>query len=260
MCGIAGCYQQTDGEFLVRLMSDRIAHRGPDADGLYCLQRLAGERTARSQAAVDHRSQRSGRPTVHERRADHLVQRRALQLQGDPLRACSLRSPVPHDIRHRGGARSLAEVRDRCTPTISRHVRVRRLRREDGQARHRPRPDGDQAALLDATTRRDRLRVRAEGDRRRGRKRAHGRLGDPRRLDALLLGAGPALLASRSAEASAGLLARDLAGRHDALRALLLDARTRRGGFGRRARGSAQDRRGVGHRSPRSRCPVCRAS
>ena len=35
MCGIAGCYQQTDGDFLARLMSDRIAHRGPDAEGLY---------------------------------------------------------------------------------------------------------------------------------------------------------------------------------------------------------------------------------
>ena len=35
MCGIAGCYKQTDGESLVRLMNDRIAHRGPDADGLY---------------------------------------------------------------------------------------------------------------------------------------------------------------------------------------------------------------------------------
>jgi asparagine synthase (glutamine-hydrolysing) len=35
VCGIAGCYQQTDGEFLVGLMSDRIAHRGPDADGLH---------------------------------------------------------------------------------------------------------------------------------------------------------------------------------------------------------------------------------
>jgi asparagine synthase (glutamine-hydrolysing) len=35
VCGIAGCYQQTDGDFLARLMSDRIAHRGPDAEGLY---------------------------------------------------------------------------------------------------------------------------------------------------------------------------------------------------------------------------------
>jgi asparagine synthase (glutamine-hydrolysing) len=35
MCGIAGAYQQTDGEELVSVMSDRIAHRGPDADGYW---------------------------------------------------------------------------------------------------------------------------------------------------------------------------------------------------------------------------------
>jgi asparagine synthase (glutamine-hydrolysing) len=35
VCGIAGCYQQTDGESLVRLMGERIAHRGPDAYGLH---------------------------------------------------------------------------------------------------------------------------------------------------------------------------------------------------------------------------------
>jgi asparagine synthase (glutamine-hydrolysing) len=34
VCGIAGCYQQTDGESLVRIMGERIAHRGPDAYGL----------------------------------------------------------------------------------------------------------------------------------------------------------------------------------------------------------------------------------
>ncbi len=35
MCGIAGCYQQYDGLALARVMNDRIAHRGPDADGVY---------------------------------------------------------------------------------------------------------------------------------------------------------------------------------------------------------------------------------
>ncbi len=34
MCGIAGCYQQADGESLAAVMSERIAHRGPDAHGL----------------------------------------------------------------------------------------------------------------------------------------------------------------------------------------------------------------------------------
>jgi asparagine synthase (glutamine-hydrolysing) len=36
MCGIAGCYQQADGEKLTAIMSDRIAHRGPDAAGIWC--------------------------------------------------------------------------------------------------------------------------------------------------------------------------------------------------------------------------------
>jgi asparagine synthase (glutamine-hydrolysing) len=35
MCGIAGCYQQTDGRKLVEIMTDRIAHRGPDAAGIW---------------------------------------------------------------------------------------------------------------------------------------------------------------------------------------------------------------------------------
>ncbi|TDW23499.1 asparagine synthase (glutamine-hydrolyzing) [Kribbella kalugense] len=35
MCGIAGCYQQHDGRALAQTMSDRIAHRGPDADRIY---------------------------------------------------------------------------------------------------------------------------------------------------------------------------------------------------------------------------------
>jgi asparagine synthase (glutamine-hydrolysing) len=35
VCGIAGCYQQPDGQKLVDIMSDRIAHRGPDAAGIW---------------------------------------------------------------------------------------------------------------------------------------------------------------------------------------------------------------------------------
>jgi asparagine synthase (glutamine-hydrolysing) len=35
MCGISGCYQQADGQKLVDVMTDRIAHRGPDAAGTW---------------------------------------------------------------------------------------------------------------------------------------------------------------------------------------------------------------------------------
>ncbi len=38
MCGIAGCYQQADGDTLIHPMSDRIAHRGPDDHGLFRFQ------------------------------------------------------------------------------------------------------------------------------------------------------------------------------------------------------------------------------
>ena len=35
MCGIAGSYQQADGLKLVDIMTERIAHRGPDANGVW---------------------------------------------------------------------------------------------------------------------------------------------------------------------------------------------------------------------------------
>ena len=35
MCGIAGCYQQVDGQKLADIMTDRIAHRGPDSVGMW---------------------------------------------------------------------------------------------------------------------------------------------------------------------------------------------------------------------------------
>jgi asparagine synthase (glutamine-hydrolysing) len=35
MCGIAGCYQQADGHKLTDIMTERIAHRGPDSGALW---------------------------------------------------------------------------------------------------------------------------------------------------------------------------------------------------------------------------------
>ena len=39
MCGIAGCYQQVDGEAIARTMIDRMAHRGPDDEGFFNYRR-----------------------------------------------------------------------------------------------------------------------------------------------------------------------------------------------------------------------------
>jgi len=38
VCGIAGCYQQADGHKLTDIMTDRIAHRGPDATGIWAFE------------------------------------------------------------------------------------------------------------------------------------------------------------------------------------------------------------------------------
>ncbi|MDQ4142436.1 MAG: asparagine synthase (glutamine-hydrolyzing) [Actinomycetota bacterium] len=38
MCGIAGCYQQPDGERRASLMSGMLAHRGPDDEGMFCFE------------------------------------------------------------------------------------------------------------------------------------------------------------------------------------------------------------------------------
>ena len=38
MCGIAGSYQQVDGHKLVDIMCGQIAHRGPDASGIWSLE------------------------------------------------------------------------------------------------------------------------------------------------------------------------------------------------------------------------------
>jgi|SRR5579862_344567 len=39
MCGIAGCFQQVDGDALIGPLGDRIAHRGPDDSGTYRFHR-----------------------------------------------------------------------------------------------------------------------------------------------------------------------------------------------------------------------------
>lgn len=55
MCGIAGCYQQPDGPALARVMSERLAHRGPDAEGFAAFrdERVTVELAHRRLAIID---------------------------------------------------------------------------------------------------------------------------------------------------------------------------------------------------------------
>ena len=55
MCGIAGTYQQVDGEATARRMSDCLSHRGPDDAGLYSFvdDRVAAHLAHRRLSIID---------------------------------------------------------------------------------------------------------------------------------------------------------------------------------------------------------------
>jgi asparagine synthase (glutamine-hydrolysing) len=55
VCGIVGCYQQADGQKLADIMSDRIAHRGPDSTGTWSHEddRLAAHLGFRRLSIID---------------------------------------------------------------------------------------------------------------------------------------------------------------------------------------------------------------
>ena len=135
VCGIAGCYQQADGQKLVDIMTDRIAHRGPDAAGILEPRGRPRGGAARPPAAVDHRPQRRGRPAAVQARPDARLQRRAVQLPGAAGRAGRPRRPFRHRIRHRGRARGLAMLGTGGAAPVPRHVRVRAARRAHRRSR-----------------------------------------------------------------------------------------------------------------------------
>jgi asparagine synthase (glutamine-hydrolysing) len=55
VCGIAGCYQQPDDHNLVDVMSDRLAHCGPNATGTWSHQddRVAAQLGHRRLSIID---------------------------------------------------------------------------------------------------------------------------------------------------------------------------------------------------------------
>ena len=110
MCGIAGCYQQADGHKLVDIMTERIAHRGPDSAGVW------SHEDERSSVHLGHR-----RLSIIDLRtaADQPLTKDGLTIiyNGElynyrELRAelASPRRPLPHQLGHRGRARGLAAL------------------------------------------------------------------------------------------------------------------------------------------------------
>ena len=64
MCGVAGAFCQPDGAGLVRTMTDRIGHRGPDADGLEDLSPHAPLQLAHRRLSIIDLSAAADQPFV----------------------------------------------------------------------------------------------------------------------------------------------------------------------------------------------------
>jgi asparagine synthase (glutamine-hydrolysing) len=66
VCGVAGAFCQPDGAKLVRTMTDRIGHRGPDADGLTDLSPHAPLQLAHRRLSIIDLSAASDQPFVKD--------------------------------------------------------------------------------------------------------------------------------------------------------------------------------------------------
>jgi asparagine synthase (glutamine-hydrolysing) len=66
VCGVAGAFCQPDGARLVRTMTDRIGHRGPDADGLADLSPHAPLQLAHRRLSIIDLSAASDQPFVKD--------------------------------------------------------------------------------------------------------------------------------------------------------------------------------------------------
>ena len=154
MCGIAGCYQQADGHKLADIMTDRIAHRGPDAAGIWSheddrVSMQLGHRRLSIidlSAAADQPLCKDGLTLVYN---GELYNYRELQAE---LAGRGVRFGTTSDTEVVLEAwRCWGPAALRAVP---RHVRVRAGRRADRRAGPGPRPAGHQAAVLPAARRR----------------------------------------------------------------------------------------------------------
>ncbi len=177
MCGIAGLWDAEPAELapVVERMLAVIAHRGPGRRRH--LRR--GPLRARPPAPLDHRPRRprlaadAGRP----RPLRAHLQRRDLQLHRAARGAGRARRPLPDRVRLRGPPRRLRDVGQRLPAALQRHVRLRDPRPRREAPLLRPRPPRCQAARLRARRPPLRVRVRAQGARRRRRDLGRARPG-----------------------------------------------------------------------------------
>ena len=252
MCGIAGCYQQADGDKLVDVMNDRIAHRGPDARASAPPGGPVAVQLGHRRLSIIDLSPEADQPFA-KGRAWLSLQRRALQLQGVAGRTRRAGRQVSSTNRTPRWSLRLGAAGARRAAALSRHVRIRLFDEHTGRlvlARDQlgikplyylPRGDGVVfASELKALV--------ARWARATGRARRTGR------FDALLLDTDSVApsTASRSCPPGHG----QSSGRTALHGPALLGVRRWRPRRPPGLRSSCAGHRGLRHRAPRRRCPV----
>lgn len=185
MCGISGWVDfgrdlRRERE-TVQAMTDTMACRGPDAEGMWLAPHAAfGHRRL---AIIDIEGGRQpmiadaawrGRGRAH-------LQRRGLQLQGAAGRAHPAWAPLPHPERHRGCPGGVPRMGRGLRLPAQRHVRLRHLGRPQRGTAARARPHGDQAPVLLPDASRGAVRLRAQGHPGQPARRTSGRRRRPAR-------------------------------------------------------------------------------
>ena len=259
VCGIAGCYQQVDGEALARTMIDRMAHRGPDDEGFFNYQRdQVSVQLAHRRLSIIDLSAGGHQPLTVDGLTlcynGELYNYRALraELAGLGVRfSTNSDNEVVLEAWRRWGPECLRRFRGMFAFAI--------FDERTGDLVLGPGPAGDQAPPLPGAQGRRGLRLRAEGNRGRPQRRAGRRSRCPGGVAPLLLGpAGPVCHRGRG-EAGARSVGRVPSRRH-VHRHLVLGHRRSGGRSGRRsAGGPAGGHRGVRRRPPGRRTCPCRA-
>ena len=250
MCGIAGCYQQADGHKLVDVMTDRIAHRGPDANGTWSHEdeRVSVQLGHRRlsiidlSAAADQPLSKHGLTLVYNGELYNYKELKAeLASRGVSFVTTSDTEVVLEAWRY-WGPEALRRFRGMFAFALADEATGDLVLARD-PARH-------QAALLSPARRGRAVRLRAQGAGRGGRPRAADRAGCHGGVDALLLGARAVVRRGRRAEAS-GRLVGALQPRWPFSLGVLLAGR----GGGAGGSGGACDRPGPGDRGVGGRAP-----
>ena len=231
MCGISGCYQQVDGDDLVRIMNQRMAHRGPDDEGIFSAQHgeVSVQLAHRRLSVIDlsdggHQPfTRHGLTLVYNGELYNFRELRHELATGGTTFSTSSDTEVVLEAWRRWGPDALTRFRGMFALALFDERSGRLVLARDPLGikplHYLPRKDG---VVFSSEL---------KGIVERAREHPAGRPGGPAGVDPLLLGAAGPLCRRRGREARPGLVGR-VPARRDPRRDAVLEGRGSRGGGG----------------------------